>query len=169
MLCLSSNVAVIWWNSCQLAYQICCMATYFPAFKSWIHFRKHNKFTGIFHFLPFLDNEIGHVAENLSCRTWWCHQMKTFSTLLAICAGNSPVIGEFVAQRPVTRSFDDFFDLRLNIRLSKQSRGWWFETPSYPLWRHCNETGVPCVFYMDAMSWRQKGARASAAKVFLVI
>ena len=42
------------------------------------------------------------------------------------------------AQRPVTRSFDVFFDLRLNKRLSKQSRGWWFETPSRPLWRHRN-------------------------------
>ena len=39
--------------------------------------------------------------------------METFSTLLAICAGNSPVTGEFLAQRPVTRSFDVFFDLRL--------------------------------------------------------
>ena len=43
------------------------------------------------------------------------------------------------AQRPVTRSFDVFFDLRLNKRLSKQSWGWWFETPSRSLWRHCNE------------------------------
>ena len=51
---------------------------------------------------------------------------------------NSPVTGEFPAQRPVTRSFDVFFDLRLNKRLSEQSRGWWFETPSRPLWRHCN-------------------------------
>ena len=42
-------------------------------------------------------------------------------------------------QRPVTRSFDAFFDLRLNKRLSKQSCGWWFETPSGPLWRHSNE------------------------------
>ena len=52
--------------------------------------------------------------------------------------GNSPVIGEFPAQRPVTRSFNIFFDLRLNKRLSKQWWGWWFETPSRPLWRHCN-------------------------------
>ena len=43
------------------------------------------------------------------------------SALLAICAGNSPVTGEFPAQRPVTRNFDVFFDLRLNKRLSKQS------------------------------------------------
>ena len=38
--------------------------------------------------------------------------------------------GQFPAQMPVTRSFDVFFDLCLNKRLSKQSYGWWFETPS---------------------------------------
>ena len=40
--------------------------------------------------------------------TWWRHQMETISALLALCAGNSPVPGEFLAQRPVTRSFDVF-------------------------------------------------------------
>ena len=39
-------------------------------------------------------------------RPWWRPQMETFSALLVICAGNSPVTGEFPAQRPVTRSFD---------------------------------------------------------------
>ena len=71
---------------------------------------------------------------------WWRHQMETFSAILTICTGNSLVIGEFPAQRPVTRSFDVFFDLRPNKRLSKQSWGWWFETPSCPLCRHCNGT-----------------------------
>ena len=70
--------------------------------------------------------------------SWWRHHMKTFSALLAICVGNSQVTGEFPAQRPVTRSFDVFFDRRLNKRLSKQSWGRWFETPYHPLWRHCN-------------------------------
>ena len=56
---------------------------------------------------------------------WWRHQMETFSALLAIYAGNSPVPGELPAQRPVTRSFHVFFDLRLNKSLSKQSWGWW--------------------------------------------
>ena len=69
---------------------------------------------------------------------WWRHQLETFSVLLAICAGNSLVPGEFPAQRPVTRSFDVFFDLHPNKRLSKQCWGWWFETPSCPLWRHRN-------------------------------
>ena len=67
-----------------------------------------------------------------------CMMTSSFSALLAICAGNSPVTGEFPTQRPVRRSFDVFFDLCLNKQLSTQSRGWWFETLSRPLWRHCN-------------------------------
>ena len=55
-----------------------------------------------------------------------------------LCEGNSPVTGEFPSQRPVTRSFDVFFNLRLNKRLSKQMGRRWFETPSGSLWRHCN-------------------------------
>ena len=47
-------------------------------------------------------------------------------------------LGEFPTQRPVTRSFDVFFDMRSNKRLSKQSWGWWFEMPSLSLWRHRN-------------------------------
>ena len=46
--------------------------------------------------------------------------------------------GEFTTQRPVTRSFDVFFDRRLNKRLSKHSWGWWFETLSWSLRRHHN-------------------------------
>ena len=79
------------------------------------------------------------VWPSASFYTWWRHQMETFSALLALCVGNSPVTGEFPSQRPVTRSFDVFFDLRLNEPLSKQCWGWWFETPSWSLWRHCNE------------------------------
>ena len=52
--------------------------------------------------------------------------------------GKSPVTGEFPSQRPVTRSFDVSFDLRLNKRLSRPSRRRWFETPSRSLWRHRN-------------------------------
>ena len=54
------------------------------------------------------------------------------------CVEKSPVSGEFPAQRPVTRSFDVFFDLRPNKQLSKQSWGWWFEMLSHSLWRHSN-------------------------------
>ena len=68
--------------------------------------------------------------------------MEAFSALLAICAENSPVPGEFPAQRPLTRRFDVFLDLRPNKRLRKQSWGWWFETLSRPLWRHRNVMNV---------------------------
>ena len=76
----------------------------------------------------------GIVLDSIARWTRWRHQLETFSASLAFCAGNSQVTGEFPAPRPVTRSFDIFIDLRLN----KQSWGWWFETPSRPLWRHCN-------------------------------
>ena len=82
-----------------------------------------------------------HLMQILSSSTanpWWRHQMETLSALLALCVGNSPATGEFPSQRPVTRSFDVFADLRLNKRLSKWSRRRWFETPSRSLWRHCN-------------------------------
>ena len=88
----------------------------------------------IYHVCGYLNT----TSANPEIYPWWRHQMETFSALLALCAGNSPVTGEFPAKRPVTRSFDVFFDLRLNKRLSKQSWGWWFETLSRPLWRHRN-------------------------------
>ena len=86
--------------------------------------------------------------------------METFSALLAICVENSPVTGEFPAQRPVTGSFDIFFDLHLNKRSSKHWWGWWFETPSCPLWRHCNgaiwRSSVKLLMISDAVpKWRQ--------------
>ena len=74
---------------------------------------------------------------------WWRNQMEIFSALVAICAGNSQVPGEFPAQSPVARSFDILFDLRLNKRLSKQWWGWLFETLSRQLWCHCNLDSSP--------------------------
>ena len=87
--------------------------------------------------------------------SWWRHQVETFSALLALCAGKSPVTGDFPAQRPVTQTFHVFFDLCLNKRLSKQLWGWWFEAPSRSLWRHCNVIEkTACVIF----DWRP-GAR----------
>ena len=68
---------------------------------------------------------------------WWHHQMQTFPRCWPFVR-ESTVTGEFPAQMPVTRSFDVFFDLCWNKRLSEQSRRRWFETPLLPLWRHCN-------------------------------
>ena len=85
--------------------------------------------------------------------SWWRHEIEIFSALLAFCAGNSLVTGEFPSQRQVTRSFDSFVDLRLNKGLSIQSRLWWLETPSRSLWLHCNvffliwiQTGIWFIF-----------------------
>ena len=91
-------------------------------------------------FVVILDNSCETAVWAVNFDAWWRHQMETFSALLAICAGNSPVPGEFPAQRPVTRSFDVFFDLRPNKRLCKQPWGWWFETLSWSLWRHRNDS-----------------------------
>ena len=85
----------------------------------------------------FSNKKIHQCPRNVFLE-WWRHQVETFSALLALCSGNSPVTGYFPAQRPVTQSFDVFFDLRLNKQLSNQPWGWWFEMPSCPLWRHCN-------------------------------
>ena len=52
--------------------------------------------------------------------------------------------GEFPTQRPVTRIFDVFLDLRLNKRLSKAPLGWWFKTSSWSLWRHRNDDTCQC-------------------------
>ena len=77
-------------------------------------------------------HDLNKCWQSSTCMTtyksaWWRHQMETFSALLALCAGNSPVTDVFPTQRPVTRSFDVFFELRLNKQLNKQSWGWWFE------------------------------------------
>ena len=74
-------------------------------------------------------------------RKTWRHQMETFSVLLAICAGNppEPVNSPHKGQR---RGALMFFYLHLNIRLSKQSWGGWFETQSRPLWRQCNDLSI---------------------------
>ena len=85
-----------------------------------------------------------HERQNV-----WNHQPLLFLYMMTSSNGNifrvtGPLCGEFTgpgefpAQRPVTRSLDVFFDLRLNKRLSKQPRGWWFETSSWSLWCHCN-------------------------------
>ena len=81
---------------------------------------------------------IGQRRHWQSSIAWWRHQMEIFLRVTGPLCGEITGPGEFPTQRPVTRSFDVFFDLRLNKRLSKQPWGWWFETPSWMLWRHYN-------------------------------
>ena len=61
----------------------------------------------------YIANTTTHLTSHDTV-TWWRHQMKTFSALFAICAGNSQFTGEFSAQRLVTRSCDVFFDMCLH-------------------------------------------------------
>ena len=90
----------------------------------------------------------------IRCQTtniaWWHHRMKTLSTLLALFERNPPVTGGFPSQRPVTRSFDVFFDLRLSNWFSGQSIRRWFETPSRSLWCFCN--GITHSVYISSQS-----------------
>ena len=83
--------------------------------------------------LLFVLKEVGTFRVAL-----WRHQIEPFFRVTGPLCGKITGPGEFPAQRPVTRSFDVFFDLRPNKRLSKQSWGWWFETPPWSLWRQCN-------------------------------
>ena len=83
--------------------------------------------------------------------------------VIGLCAGNSTVTGEFPPQRPVTRSFDVFFYLRLNKRLNKQSRHRCLETPSRSLWHHCNVTVAEC--HVLSMSPRISTMREILQKV----
>ena len=80
--------------------------------------------------------------------SWWRHQMETFSSLLAFCEGNPPVNCGFPHKGQWRGDFDVSFDLRLEKRLSKQSKRQWFETPSRPLWRHCNDS-----LWCDCLWW----------------
>ena len=83
---------------------------------------------------------VPHILWNLMLTTLYMTDNTHFPRLLALCVGNSLITSELPTHRPVTQSFDVFFDLRLNKRLCKQSWGWWIEIPSRPLWRHCNVT-----------------------------
>ena len=105
-------------------------------------------------------------------QAWWRHQMETLSALLALCAGNSLVTCEFPSQRPVTRSFDVFSDLRLNKCLSKQPRGWWFETPSRLLWLNCNEGNIKMTsqhgntFHNSGRLWGESTSQGTVIGIF---
>ena len=111
------------WNNIKTARQLLCMKeitetemlSFWCNFHHWWH-RQLSKWQ-----IPV------QLVMKISS-AWWRRQMETFSALLALCTGNSPVTGEFPAQRPVTRSFHVFYDLRLNKQLSNLSWGWWFET-----------------------------------------
>ena len=86
--------------------------------------------------------------------SWWHHQMETFSALLAICAGNSPVTGEFPAQRPVTRALMfSLISAGMNDWVNKQEAG--------DLRRHCAHYDVTVMFSRWLLSWHQVNTMSS--------
>ena len=76
------------------------------------------------------------MCDRTSSLATYCFMMTSSNGNIFRVTG--PLCEWIPSQRPVTPRFDVFFDLRLNKQLSKQSRGWWFETPSRSLWRHSN-------------------------------
>ena len=136
-------------NSTKRSGALCRKPRQSPCLQKFI-FHSENLYRRVGEYSKYMKNihEPGLRCKfytTLGLVSWWGHQMEAFSALLAFCAGNSPVPGEFPSQRPVTRRFDAFFDLRLNKRLIKQWWGWWFETLS------CSNYDVTVML----MSWHQ--------------
>ena len=95
--------------------------------------------------------ELSNLALKTARLPHICHMMMSSNGNTFRVTG--PLCREFTGHRwipctkampPVTWSFDVFFELRLNKQLSKQSWGWWFEMPSCPLWRYCNDMIPVC-------------------------
>ena len=115
-----------------------------------IFYRVNCSIHALYSLLWFADGHLTNILQDYftgieaiiwlaQCQLWWRHQMETFSALLALWAGNSPVTSEFPSQRPVTWSFDVFFHLHMNKQLSKLWRCQWCEMPTLSLWCYCNE------------------------------
>ena len=118
----------------------------------WLHQRDQN-FT---HIRPdYFNWSLGsHMIVPVPAKQYWRKFVSGSQESITICYtmmtssnGNIfRVTGHLSGHRwiPHTKASDSelccFFYLRLNKRWSKQSRGWWFETLSRPLWRHCNAT-----------------------------
>ena len=94
-------------------------------------------------------------SVSFQLHTWRRHRMEQFPCHWPFVWG-TPVTGEFPSPRPVMRVVDVLFDLRLNKRLSKQSRRRWFETPSRSLWPHCNDWQIVNLQFhtMFCLWWR---------------
>ena len=105
----------------------------------------------------YADHRISGWTDMTACAVPYETNIDFIYAMMTSSNGNifrvtGPLCGEFTGHPWITRtkaSFDVFFHLRLNKRLSKQSWGWWFETPSRPLWRHC--TGCDLWYHIFAL------------------
>ena len=87
----------------------------------------------------------------------------SISTMMTSSNEKFPRYWPFVRGIHRSRSSDVFFDMHMNTRLSKQSWGWWFETPSWSLWRYCNDEflvprGVYAQLGEEFMVWKYEWA-----------
>ena len=100
-----------------------------------------------------------YISTFRQIRAWRRHQMETFSASLAICADKGQWRGALM-----------FSLICLNKRLSKQSWGWWFETPSRPLWRHCNGEFACCqLCCRRSQSWHHSNFHTLSTSTLLCI
>ena len=118
----------IWWRHHDIQHLSC-----------WIYSR-NNKMMITFYAISQPRDDTGTWSRRAKTCFMITSSNGSIFRVTGLCAGNSPVTGEFPALRPVTRSFDVLFDMRLDKRLSKQSCGWWFKTSSHSLWRHRNDS-----------------------------
>ena len=67
------------------------------------------------------------VYSRSAAKSWWRHDMKTFSMLLALCVGNPPATLWFPSQRVSNAGIEVLLDMNINKLLNKQSNCHWFE------------------------------------------
>ena len=108
----------------------------------------------------------GKPSHNWMLLTYWylAHIMMTSSNG-NIFSVTGPLCGKFTGHRWISPHKGQWrgalmFSLicALNKRMSKQSWGWWFETPSHSLRRHYNEvhTSAKMIRNMKTISFKEK-------------
>ena len=144
----------IWcYSQCKHVYMLYVISSMFSLIRR--HHSKHFNLQLACHLKLTDEIQYKHVLNGyqwVTCFSLYIQMLRNKNTEISMMKSSNGNIfrvtghlcGKFTGPRwisrtmPVTRSFDVFFDLRLNKRLSKQPWGWWFETPAWSLWRHRN-------------------------------
>ena len=83
--------------------------------------------------------------------------------------------GEFTGHRWIPRTKASDAELWCDLwsapewRLSKQSRGWWFETPLRPLWRHSNVPLPQLNMWVLPVEWRDLHPVTGTHRAYLTL